>query len=164
MVDRAHPLADVSGADNAVLVEAADAGPLLFRGAGAGGVPTSSAVIGDLVTAGRRRLLGHYDAAPAAATPECPGPLPGPRTRYHLRVPVGDGTTALAEVTAALRNEGVRIDSVQQRRAPGDEALVLLTEDTDEAALRAAVAAVAALPSVGAAPRFMRLLDAEERR
>ncbi|MYR57168.1 homoserine dehydrogenase, partial [Streptomyces sp. SID625] len=54
MVARAHPLAEVRGADNAVLVEAADAGPLLFRGAGAGGVPTAGAVLGDLVAAARR--------------------------------------------------------------------------------------------------------------
>ncbi|WP_406509723.1 hypothetical protein [Streptomyces sp. NBC_00212] len=111
MIERAHPHAAVPVADNAVLVEAADAGPSLFCGAGTDGVPTFSfsAVIGDVVTAGRRRLLGHYDAAPAAAAAEHPGSLPGPRTRYHLRVPVGDGAAALGEVTAALRTEGPEV-------------------------------------------------------
>ncbi|MFD7340189.1 homoserine dehydrogenase [Streptomyces violascens] len=163
MVARAHPLADVRGADNAVLVEAADAGPLLFRGAGAGGVPTSSAVLGDLVTAARRRVLGHRGAAPQAAVKQTAS-VAGPRSRHHLRVPVTDAATALDDVAAVLRSGGVGIGTVHRRRAAGQEALVLLTKDTDDATLRTALEAVAALPCVSAAPRSMRLLDAEEGR
>ncbi|MET9143904.1 homoserine dehydrogenase [Streptomyces sp. NPDC057197] len=163
MVARAHPLAEVRGADNAVLVEAADAGPLLFRGAGAGGVPTAGAVLGDLVAAARRRVLGHRGAAPGTLV-EQTAAVPGARSRHHLRVPVADTAAALADVAAALRDGGVRVGGAHRRRAAGPQALVLLTEDTDDAALGSALAAVAALPCVSGAPRAMRLLDAEEER
>ncbi|MFC4326949.1 homoserine dehydrogenase [Streptomyces andamanensis] len=163
MVARAHPLAEVRGADNAVLVEAADAGPLLFRGAGAGGVPTAGAVLGDVVAAARRRVLGHRGAAPQTLVARS-GAVPGARSRHHLRVPVTDTAAALADVAAALRDGGVRVGGAHRRRAAGREALVLLTEDTDDAALSSALAAVAALPCVSGAPRGMRLLDAEEHR
>ncbi|WP_030070725.1 homoserine dehydrogenase [Streptomyces natalensis] len=162
MVPRTHPLADVGGADNAVVVEAAGAGRLLFRGAGAGGTPTASAVVGDLVTAARRRLLGHRETASPATVTGRVRAMSDVRSRYHLSVPVTDSVVALDDIAAVLRAHDVRVDSVQRRRTAGPDAWVLVTEVSGESALRAAVQAIAGLPSVGAAPRFLRMLEPVE--
>ncbi|MGC5345219.1 homoserine dehydrogenase [Streptomyces sp. DT171] len=161
MVERGHPLADVPGADNAVLVEAADAGPLLFRGAGAGGTPTAGAVVGDLVTAARRRLLGHHGTTAPVALPLRARTMRDLRTRYHLGVEVTDATVALDEVSSVLRAHGLPVDSVQRRRTAGRDRLVLLTATVGEPSLLSAAKAIAALPSVSGPPRFMRLLDSQ---
>ncbi|WP_411144618.1 homoserine dehydrogenase [Streptomyces sp. x-80] len=159
MVARAHPLADVPGADNGVIVEAPDTGPLLFRGAGAGGAPTSSAVIGDLVTAARRRLLGHRETTAPATEPELTQHIRELRTRYHLRIGVNDSLSGLDGVTSVLRSHDVGVDSVRRSRTAGRDALTVTTGTVREPDLHAAVAAVAALPSVDTPPRLMRLLD-----
>ncbi len=159
MVPLGHPLADVRGADNAVVVEAAGAGRLLFHGAGAGGAPTASAVLGDLVTAARRRLLGHHEAVAPRSAPAAVRAMGELRSRYHLRVGVADTGAALDDVAGVLRRHDVGVASVQRRRTAGAESLTLLTETTRESALLAAVETVAALPSVAGIPRFLRVLD-----
>ncbi|MGW0916896.1 homoserine dehydrogenase [Streptomyces sp. NPDC002784] len=163
MVARRHPLAGVTGADNAVLVEARASGPLLFTGAGAGGVPTSGPVLGDLVTAARRRLQGRRPSGPIAQrTPPRPTGTPadpGLRSRYHLRIPVQD-PTAEAEVSAVLARANIGVTSI--RMTPGIQALLILTANTEETTLRQTLAELAALPSVSAAPRSLPLLDAHE--
>ncbi|AZQ74434.1 homoserine dehydrogenase [Streptomyces luteoverticillatus] len=160
MVARTHPLAGVGGADNAVLVETAAAGPLLFRGAGAGGAPTAGAVLGDLVTAARRRLLGHRETVPPVVVPGHVRPMADLRTRYHLGIDVADPAEALAEVAVVLRTHGLRTDSVRRRRAEsGRDRLVLETSVVREADLLAALASIATLPSVAAPPRLLRLID-----
>ncbi|GHH56541.1 homoserine dehydrogenase [Streptomyces candidus] len=167
MVARHHPLAHVGGADNAVLVEAHVAGPLLFRGAGAGGVPTSGPVLGDLVTAARRRLQGRFAAGPplAVRAPERPAgaqAVAGLRSRHHLRVPVHDPTLAQAEAGAVLTRANIGITSI--RAAADARALLILTADIEETVLAQTVAELAALPSVSGGPRSLPLLDAEEDR
>ncbi|QDQ14992.1 homoserine dehydrogenase [Streptomyces spectabilis] len=164
MVPLTHPLADVRGADNAVVIEAAGAGRLLFRGAGAGGVPTASAVVGDLVTAARARLLARRTTAtPDAATPPAATvrarPMRELRGRYHLSVRVADPTAALDDIVSALRAHDVPVDSVRRRRTAEHDTWLLVTETTREADLLAAVESLAALPAVASAPRFLRILD-----
>ncbi|GAA2985886.1 homoserine dehydrogenase [Streptomyces fulvorobeus] len=164
MVDRRHPLADVSGADNAVLVEAHAAGLLLFTGAGAGGLPTSGPVLGDLVTAARRRLQGRFQSGPLARRAPA-GPIGthtdrGLRSRHHLRIPIQDLTAAQAAVSVVLARANIAITSI--RTTVDARALLILTADTEETTLRHTLGELAALPSVSAMPRSLPLLDAHE--
>ncbi|MFJ9409473.1 homoserine dehydrogenase [Streptomyces sp. NPDC101393] len=164
MVPRTHPLADVRGADNGVIVETPDTGPLLFRGAGAGGAPTSSAVVGDLVTAARRRVLGHQETTAPATAPERTQGIGDLRTRYHLRIGVNDSLSGLDGVTSVLRFHDVGVDSARRSRTAGRDALVVITDAVREPDLRTAVDVLAGLPSVDTPPRFMRLLDPADAR
>ncbi|MBW5420702.1 homoserine dehydrogenase [Streptomyces sp. BG9H] len=159
MVPRTHPLADVKGADNAVVVQAAGAGQLLFRGAGAGGIPTASAVVGDVVTAARKRLLGHQETFTRATATGRGIPMRELRSRFHLSVRVRDSTAALDDIASALRMNDVRVDSVQRRHTAETDTWVLVTEESRESDLLSVVNSIAALPSVAGRPRFMRILE-----
>ncbi|MFI0982518.1 homoserine dehydrogenase [Streptomyces sp. NPDC021093] len=159
MVPLTHPLAQVKGADNAVVVEAAGAGELLFRGAGAGGVPTASSVVGDVVTAARRRLLGRPVGAMAPTVAGQVRPMRELRSRYHLGVRVTDAAAALDDIATVLRVNDVRVDSLHRNRSVGPNTWVLATEAVLESDLCAAVEALSAVPSVAEVPRFIRMLD-----
>jgi homoserine dehydrogenase len=114
LIPQDHPLAAVRGPFNAVFVEAQAAGPLMFYGQGAGGVPTSSAVLGDFVTAARHRVLGGMALGEStyAALPVLP---PGQaRTRYQIRMIVDDAPGVLAEIAGLLGARNISIGSVQQ--------------------------------------------------
>ncbi|WP_277209935.1 homoserine dehydrogenase [Isoptericola croceus] len=170
LVPTDHPLAAVRGAFNAVFVEAEAAGPLMFYGQGAGGRPTSSAVLGDLVSAARDRLVGGkgpresaYASLPVLAADAAV-------TRYQVRLEVADRTGVLAQVAGVLADHGVSIDTVRQSEAltasfeaepasePAAEAepeeteplarLVITTHAAREASLAATVAALDGLDPV----------------
>ncbi|MGH3388995.1 MAG: homoserine dehydrogenase, partial [Actinomadura sp.] len=98
MIPRVHPLASVRGAYNAVFVEAESAGRLMFYGAGAGGAPTASAVLGDIVAVARNRVNGTR--GPAATTYAALPVLPmgDTVTRYHVQLDVADRSGVLAQV------------------------------------------------------------------
>src|SRR5699024_4240046 len=109
-----HPLAAVSGAFNAVFIEAEAAGTLMFYGPGAGGGPTAGAVLGDIVDIARGHLNGGR--APAGSThAELPiidsGLVP---SRYHVRLTVADRPGVLAEIATVVANHGVSIEAVRQ--------------------------------------------------
>ncbi|MDH6113882.1 homoserine dehydrogenase [Kitasatospora sp. MAP12-15] len=150
-VPRGHPLASVHGADNAVLVESTGAGRLLLQGAGAGGTPTASAVLGDLVATGRRRALGST-AAPA------PLQLPGQLRQIGeipTRCQLSLGTLAVADVVAALDRHEIPIETVLH----AGEDLCVLTGPAPHARLTAALDTLQTLNPTHRAPRFTRLLD-----
>jgi homoserine dehydrogenase len=147
MVPVAHPLAQVRGADNGVFVESASAGRLMFTGAGAGGSPTASAVLGDLVMAVRARLAGTKSTvAPAlAAVPvQRMGVL---ATRHHLDIIATDPQAAVRDLVPVLHKHCVPVDSIQVRPAPATGVVVLTGEASDEA-LATVVKTVADLPTV----------------
>ncbi|QGQ20012.1 homoserine dehydrogenase [Cellulomonas sp. JZ18] len=153
LVPAAHPLAGVRGAYNAVFVEAEAAGELMFYGRGAGGAPTSSAVLGDLVSVARHRVLGgkgpvesSYAALPVLDAGDA-------RTRCQVRLEVADRPGVLARVAAELAAQDVSIEAVRQTPpadadADGVATLVITTHTAPERALRATVEAVAALDVV----------------
>ena len=111
MLPRQHPLAGVDGAYNAVYVEAEAAGRLMFYGPGAGGAPTASAVLGDLVAVARNRLAGGRgprESAYADLPLQAMGEVP---TRYHISLDVEDRAGVLAAVATAFRRvRGVDLD------------------------------------------------------
>jgi homoserine dehydrogenase len=157
MIPRTHPLAAVSGAYNAVFVEAQSAGQLMFYGAGAGGIPTASAVLGDIVAVARNRLAGTR--GPELSTyAELPVlPMGDTLTRYHVSLDVDDRPGVLAPVAEAYARHGVSIQQVRQA-SRGDEAqLVIVTHEARDAALAATISDLEALPIVRAVASVMRV-------
>lgn len=153
LVPLEHPLANVRGAFNAVFVEADAAGPLMFYGQGAGGRPTASAVLGDVVSAARHRVLGGKGPQESVYAALRILPPDAAVTRYQVRMVVADRPGVLAQVAGALADHGVSIDTVRQAGAePGDEtgtaSLLLTTHEAREASLAATVAAVRELEPV----------------
>ncbi len=149
LVPQAHPLAKVSGSYNAVFVETASAGELMFLGRGAGGAPTASAVMGDVVSVARHRVVGGRGPVESSYADLPVLPPDAARARFQLRLDVADRPGVLAQVAAAHAEHGVSIEAVRQ--SPGAAAvahLVITTHTTSERALRATAEAVAALPAV----------------
>ena len=146
MIPRSHPLASVSEAYNAVFVEAESAGRLMFYGAGAGGTPTASAVLGDIVAVARNRLAGTRgpDASTYAGLPVMP--MGETLTRYHVSLDVDDKPGVLAPVAEAYARHDVSIEAVRQASRGAEAQLVIVTHTARDAALAATVRELEALP------------------
>ncbi|HEY0186412.1 MAG TPA: homoserine dehydrogenase [Cellulomonas sp.] len=168
LVPAAHPLAGVRGAFNAVFVEAEAAGELMFYGRGAGGAPTASAVLGDVVSAARHRVHGGRGPAESWYADLPVLPAQAARTRYQVRLEVADRPGVLAQVSAVLAEHDVSIEAVRQSpvapatepggstapstttddRGAASALLVISTHEAPESALAATVAAIGDLGSV----------------
>lgn len=165
MIPRSHPLAGVREAFNAVFVEAESAGQLMFYGRGAGGDPTASAVLGDVVAVARHKVVGGR--GPGESTyAELPILSMGlAMTRYHIRLDVADRPGVLAQVALAFAEHNVSIETVRQQllspdpQTPGEgrASLVVVTHTASDAALSATVDALADLPTVRAVTSVMRV-------
>ncbi|MBM3714811.1 MAG: homoserine dehydrogenase [Actinobacteria bacterium] len=114
LVDRAHPLASVHGANNAVFVQAEAAGDLMFYGAGAGGVQTASAVLGDVVSAARRHIAGGVGVGESTRANLPTVPIGRVITRYQITLEVDDKPGVLATVAGILSDGRVSIATVEQ--------------------------------------------------
>lgn len=128
LVPKNHPLAHVTGATNAVVAEGNFSGRLLFQGAGAGDGPTASAVVADLIDIARGETSAPFSVPVAEMIPMAPADA-GHRTgRNYLRFAVADRPGVLAEITAAMRDAGVSIESLIQQGevAEGGEVLVAM--------------------------------------
>ncbi|MFT3798545.1 homoserine dehydrogenase [Microbacterium sp.] len=133
LVDRDHPLASVHGANNAVFVQAEAAGDLMFYGAGAGGVQTASAVLGDVVSAARRHLAGGVGVGESTRANLPVLPIGTLTTRYQITLEVADQPGVLATVAGILSDGNVSIATVEQTvitaadGAPGTARIVIGT-------------------------------------
>jgi homoserine dehydrogenase len=161
LVPLGHPLAHVQGAMNAVVAEGNFVGRLFFEGRGAGEGPTASAVVADLIDVARGEV-GPAFAMPVAslATPETADA--GARSeRSYLRFTVADRPGVLAEITAAMRDAGVSIESMIQRgEAPdGGVLLVMTTHEGPARAVAAALDRLEGSPSMTGKPMWMPILD-----
>nr|WP_216853116.1 homoserine dehydrogenase [Phytoactinopolyspora halotolerans] len=149
MIPREHPLAGVRGAYNAVFVEAASAGQLMFYGPGAGGTPTSSAVLGDLVTVARNRVAGVTGPGGSWYADRRVRPMGETVTRYHISLDVDDRPGVLAAVATVFAGHGVSIETVRQRtEVPDGAELVVVTHQAPDEALSATVDELAKLDTV----------------
>ena len=158
LVPLSHPLAAVDGVFNAVYLEDDNLGPSLYFGRGAGALPTGSAVIADLVSAGRDILSGAVSRMPASGSRIRSGEKPRlrpageARSEFYLRVMALDRPGVLSAVTGVLGKHGVSIASVIQRgRADGGEEAVpvlIITHEASWAEMTAAVAELDAMPVV----------------
>ncbi|MCR3753555.1 homoserine dehydrogenase [Lentzea californiensis] len=157
MIPRTHPLASVNGAFNAVFVEADAAGEMMFYGQGAGGAPTASAVVGDLVAVARNMVAsghGPRESAYAALTPQPMGNTP---TRYHISLDVADKPGVLSQVAAVFAEHDVSIAAVRQEGRVEDASLVIVTHAATDAALRSTVDKIGGLPVVRDVVSVMRV-------
>jgi homoserine dehydrogenase len=157
MIPRTHPLAGVGDAYNAVFVEAEAAGSLMFYGQGAGGAPTASAVLGDLVAVARNRVSGSRGAGESSYAELPIQPMGDTTTRYHVALDVADQPGVLAAVASAFAAEGVSIKTVRQEGRGDAATLVLVTHAATDAALARTVEKLAAMALVGRAASVMRV-------
>ena len=157
MIPRVHPLAGVSDAFNAVFVEADAAGSLMFYGRGAGGAPTASAVLGDLVAVARNRLRGTRGAGESSYADLPIQPIADVSTRYHVALDVADQPGVLASVAGAFADHGVSIQTVRQEGRGDAATLVLVTHTATDRALSDTVAALSRMPFVRRAASVMRV-------
>jgi homoserine dehydrogenase len=164
LVPRSHPLAAVHGAKNAVFVEAEAAGDLMFYGAGAGGKETASAVLGDLVSAARRHVIGGPGVAESTHANLPIFPISSVTTRYRITLRVIDQPGVLAAVATLFSDHGVSVEAVEQSvRAPGhgDAAatatLVIGTHEASESDLSATVAALETSQVVSSVTSVLRV-------
>jgi len=159
MVPQAAPIARVDGVFNAVVAEGDFVGRVMLEGRGAGAGPTASAVVADLIDLARGRMTPVWGAADAALSHLPSVPMSAHHGAYYLRLMVVDRPGVIADVTAALRDAGVSLESMIQRgRAPGEAVpIVLVTHETNEAAMRAALDAIAAMDAVLETPALIRI-------
>ena len=163
LLSSSHPLAAVRGPMNAVWVEAALAGPLMFYGQGAGGRPTASAVLGDVVAAARA-LVAKSGGARVAQRPACaplsPVAAAERESAWHVACLVADRSGVLAAIALAFARADVSVAScVQHGRGGGPVELVFVLHRAREAQVARALAEIEALPFVSEVASRLRVLD-----
>ncbi|QKT06838.1 homoserine dehydrogenase [Gordonia sp. X0973] len=162
LIPLSHPLATVSGAYNAVVVEAANAGRLMFYGQGAGGAPTASAVMGDVVMAARNKvysgrgpLESTYASLPVAPIAQVP-------TRYYVAMKVVDRPGVLEGVAGEFAKHDVSIAAVRQEGDDEETRLVVITHRAPDGALATTVAALEKMEAVTAVTSVLRMEGTDE--
>jgi homoserine dehydrogenase len=162
MIPRSHPLASVHEAFNAVFVESEAAGQLMFYGPGAGGAPTASAVLGDVVTVARNVLAGKRGAGESAYADRAVRPMGETLTRYHVAIDVDDKAGVLAAVALAFAEHGVSIQTVRQEGRDDDAQLVVVSHTATDAQLAATVEHLHRLDVVREVTSVMRVEGGDE--
>ncbi len=159
MVPIAHPIARVDGVFNAVVAEGDFVGRVVLEGRGAGAGPTASAVVADLIDIARGRTTPVWGVASAALSHAPSLPMSQRVGAYYLRLMVVDRPGVIADVTAALRDNAISLESMLQRgRAPGEAVpVVVTTHDCEESQMRAAIARIEALEAVVEKPAMIRI-------
>jgi len=162
MIPRSHPLASVREAYNAVFVESDAAGQLMFYGPGAGGAPTASAVLGDLVTVARNRL-NNVRGVGESSYAQCDVLSMGDtETRYHVAIDVNDKAGVLAEVALVFAEHDVSIRTVRQEGRGDDAQLVVVSHRATDSNLSATVEALRRMENVHDVSSIMRVEGGDE--
>ncbi|HEU0131980.1 MAG TPA: homoserine dehydrogenase [Mycobacteriales bacterium] len=159
MIPATHPLASVRDAFNAVFVEGESVGQLMFYGRGAGGLPTASAVLGDVVAVARNLRSGSRGVGESAYASLRALPMGDVLTRYHVNLDVADKAGVLAAVATAFADHDVSIGTVRQEGHGDDATLVLVTHTARDDALRRTVEVLRSLDVVRAVTSVMRVED-----
>jgi len=159
LVPETHPLAAVRDSFNAIFVEGAAVGDLMFYGRGAGGGPTASAVLGDLIdAAGNLRKRTH--ASITASEPAHIVPIEQLRSEYYLNLDLHDRPGALAAVAGIFGQRGVSIRAMEQIDVGADARVLFITHTSREADLRATLDDLREHPDVGKVNSVLRVLGA----
>ena len=163
MVPLDSPIAHTEGVFNAVVVEGDFVGTTLFQGRGAGAGPTASAVVADLIDIARGRSAAAFSVPAKDLKKYSAAPMSRHRGAYYIRLMVKDRPGVIADVTAALRDQRVSLESMLQRARSPEEAVpvVLVTHETEEAAMTRALATIAKLDTVTEPPRMIRIEQPE---
>ncbi len=156
-----HPLAAIRGATNAIYIEGSSVGQLLFAGPGAGGEPTATAVLGDVIDAAREHLSGSQVAPAIKVEPGDVVDFGKVNTQWYLRLEVTDSPGVLSQIASAFADAGVSLGSVRQEGRGDSATLVMVTHTAPEAAQQAAVAALRSLDVVETVASTIRV-ESEE--
>jgi homoserine dehydrogenase len=161
MVPRDHPLAGIRGATNAIFIEGPSMGELLLAGPGAGGEPTTTAVLGDVIDATRELLSGSPAAPRVRLGSGLVVDAADLDTEWYLRLEVADRPGVLAQIAAAFGDAGVSIKSVWQEGRGDDATLLLITHRGKEKQQRAAAEALRRLDVVEEVAAVLRVESGE---
>ena len=143
LISRQHPLASVRNAFNAVFVEAESAGELMFYGRGAGGAPTASAVLGDLIAIARNKTSGGEGHGESDYADISIAPIDNVRSRYLIRLDVADKPGVLATVAQLFASNSVSIETVRQSGRGDSAELIVATHSAPESSLKKTVESLA---------------------
>ncbi|MCQ8279082.1 homoserine dehydrogenase [Acetobacteraceae bacterium KSS8] len=160
LVPIAAPIAQVDGVFNAVVAEGEFVGRLMLEGRGAGAGPTATAVVADLIDIARGSLVPAWGASSGALSALVSVPMSERSGDFYLRLSVLDRPGVIAEIAGVLRDCGVSLRSMLQHgreAAEGAVPIVLVTHETSEAAMQAALEKIAALDVVLPRPTMLRI-------
>jgi len=157
-----HPLASIRGATNAIFIEGPAIDQLLFAGPGAGGDPTATAVLGDVIDAARETLAGAQVAPRIRFSPGALADFGTIPTRWYLRLEVVDEPGVLAQIAAVFGSADVSIKSVWQQGAGDGATLLIITHVAPEARQQVALAALRDLDTVNAVAAAIRVEGGDE--
>ena len=142
LIPREHPLAAVRNSFNAIFVEAESAGELMFYGRGAGGAPTASAVLGDLIAIARNKTRGGEGHGESDYAQLAIAPIDNVLTRYLIRLDVADKPGVLASVAQTFASHNVSIETVRQSGRGSSAELIVMTHTATDSSLAATVDAL----------------------
>jgi homoserine dehydrogenase len=162
MLPADHPLAAIRGATNAIFIEGPSVGELLFAGPGAGGGPTATAVLGDVIDAARELLAGAQVAPRIRISPGALADFAEVATKWSVRLLVADRPGVLAAIASAFGDCDVSIKSVWQEGQGSEAALLIGTHRAPEARQRKAVEALRGLDVVRSVESVIRIESDEE--
>jgi len=148
MLHKSHPLASVRDAYNAVFVEAESAGSLMFYGRGAGGAPTASAILGDVVAVARHIALNSVGQRETDYADRDIAPIESTKTKFLIRLEVADKAGVLASIATTFADHGVSIQTVNQTGRNSDAEVTIVTHLATEGELKATVAALKTMDAV----------------
>ena len=148
LISRSHPLASVREAFNAVFVESEAAGAMMFYGRGAGGAPTASAILGDLVAVARHRVSGGLGPRESDYADLAIASIGSIKTRYLIRLDVADRPGVLAAVAQTFAKHDVSIQTVRQTGRGDNAELIVMTHKATDSALASTVADLSSLDAV----------------
>ena len=159
MVSLDTPIAHIEGVFNAVVVEGDFVGTTMFQGRGAGQGPTASAVVADLVDVARGRHMPAFVVPADKLATKKASPMDRHVGAYYIRLMVQDRPGVIAAVSGALAKERISLESMLQRgrSESGEVPVVLTTHETEEAAMRRALARIARLGAVAEEPCVIRI-------
>jgi homoserine dehydrogenase len=157
MIPRSHPLASVREAFNAVFVEAEAAGSLMFYGRGAGGAPTASAVLGDLVAVARNKMSGRRGPGESIYADLKVKPVSEAMTSYYISLQVADKPGVLAQISQKIADNNVSIQTVRQDGLENDAQLVIRTHKALEKDLAKTLEDLRNLDAVKEISDYMRV-------
>lgn len=162
MIPSEHPLASIRGATNAVFIEGPSIDSLLFAGPGAGGEPTATAVLGDVIDAARETLAGAQVAPRIRFAPTDLVPFDAVATRWYVRLRVDDQPGVLAQIASAFGENGVSIRSVWQEGVDSEASLIIVTHEAAETQHRTALASLEAIDEVIDVAAILRVFGEDQ--
>lgn len=159
LVPIASPLAVIDGPFNAVQIEGDAVGRVVFEGRGAGGGPTGSAIVADIIAIARGDRYAAFTVATKDLQTLAPATLDAHTGCYYLRLSLKDEPGVLAELTRAFAAEKISVHSITQRAIAADHSaqIIVITHETNEAAIARAASTIANLPISTAAPVVLRI-------